>query len=199
MVTRAQSIMTPLAPNSAETIENAFLTLQERIHDELKSQGVEVGRIRFDRAVFAMYRGQTWDNRLPIAASLLTPETVKDLVKAFNAFYQESYGFSAPEIPVVVSTVEVTAVIPREKGAPNLTPEAGDPFLRGTRLNIPGTTEAAEVPIYVRERMKPGVRAEGPALVVEKFATSVVLPGRETYVDDSLNLIIETKRRGEDL
>jgi N-methylhydantoinase A len=194
MVTRAQSIMAPLAGGSAAAIEESFIALQDRIREELKTQGVDVDRIRFDRAVFAMYRGQTWDNRMPIPTGALTPETVDGLVDAFNAFYQESYGFSAPEIPVVVSTVEVTAVIARDGAVFDLTADEGESFLRTTQLTVPGTTEPVEVPIHVRERIKPGERITGPALVAEKFATSVVLPGHEAQVDDDLNLIIEPKR-----
>lgn len=194
MVTRAQSIMAPLAGASAEVIEDAFVALQDRIRDELMTQGVDVDRIRFDRAVFAMYRGQTWDNRMPIQSGALTAEKVDALVGDFNTFYQESYGFAAPEIPVVVSTVEVTAVIPREGGAFDLAVDEGESFLRTAQLTVPGTTEPVEVPVHVRERIKPGERISGPALVAEKFATSVVLPGHEARVDDDLNLIIEPKR-----
>lgn len=191
MVTRAQSIMTPLAPEKAGAIESAFVALQDRIRGELESQGADVGRIRFERAVFAMYRGQTWDNRMPIRADTITADRVDDLVPRFHEFYRESYGFAATEIPVVVSTVEVTAIIPREHGKPDLTPEEGDAFLRKAQLTVPGTTEPGEVSIYVRERLRPHERVAGPALVAEKFATTAVLPGRVAYADDDLNLIIE--------
>jgi N-methylhydantoinase A len=191
MVTRAQSIMSPLAPSSAESIEAAFVGLQDRIRGELDSQGADVDRIRFERAVFAMYRGQTWDNRMPIHSGALTADSVADLVPQFHDFYRESYGFAATEIPVVISTVEVTAIIPREQHKTDLTPDDGEAFLRTTELTLPGTTEQVEVSIYVRERLQPFERVQGPALVAEKFATTLVLPGRTAYVDGDLNLIIE--------
>lgn len=191
MVTRAQSIMTPLAPESADAIEAAFTTLQDRIRDELKSQGADVERLRFERAVFAMYRGQTWDNRMPIPAGTLTPEAAAELIPAFHEFYRESYGFAADEIPVVVSTVEVTAIIARRHRRPQPTPEAGESFLRTTTLVVPGSTEPVEAPIHLRERLEPHEQVHGPALVAEKFATTLVLPGRTARVDDDLNLIIE--------
>jgi N-methylhydantoinase A len=191
MVTRAQSIMSPLAPASADAVEAAFVALQDRIRDELKSQGADVDRIRFERAIFAMYRGQTWDNRLPIRADTIGADDVEGLVQRFHDFYQESYGFAATEIPVVVSTVEVTAILPREHGKPDLTPDEGDAFLRTAQVTVPGTTEPVELSIYVRERLEPHERVFGPALVAEKFATTLVLPGRMAYVDDDLNLILE--------
>ncbi|MCP2276254.1 hydantoinase/oxoprolinase family protein [Nocardia amikacinitolerans] len=191
MVTRAQSIMTPLAPDRAEAVEAAFTALQNSVRSELRDQGIDVSRLRFERAVFAMYRGQTWDNRLPIEAGAITAERVGELIPRFHEFYQDSYGFAAPEIPVVVSTVEVTAVIPRELGAADHTPDEGEAFLRTTWLTVPGTTEPLEVPIHIRERLAPHHPVPGPALIAEKFATTLVLPGRAAHVDDDLNLIIE--------
>lgn len=191
MVTRAQSIMTPLAPESAEAIEAAFAALQDRMRGELAGQGADVDRIRFERAVFAMYRGQTWDNRMPIHGGVLTAESVTGLVPQFHDFYRESYGFAATEIPVVISTVEVTAIIPREQHKSDLTPDDGEAFLRTAEITLPGTTEQVEVAIHVRERLAPFQRVQGPALVAEKFATTLVLPGRTAYVDGDLNLIIE--------
>ncbi|MGV9725242.1 hydantoinase/oxoprolinase family protein [Nocardia beijingensis] len=191
MVTRARSIMTPLAPDHAEAVEAAFTALQDGIRTDLRDQGIDVSRLRFERAVFAMYRGQTWDNRLPIEAAALTPERVGELIPRFHEFYQDSYGFAAPEIPVVVSTVEVTAVIPRELRAADRTPDEGGSFLRTTRLTVPGTTEPVEAPIHVRERLAPHRPVPGPALIAEKFATTLVLPGRAAHVDNDTNLIIE--------
>lgn len=191
MVTRAQSIMTPLAAGSAQAIENAFVALQDRIRDELKSQGADVNRIHFDRAIFAMYRGQTWDNRLAIDAGTLTADRVTDLVPRFHEFYQDAYGFAATEIPVVVSTVEVTAIIPREHGKADLTPDEGEAFLRTAQVTLPGATEPTEISIHVRERLEPHERVLGPALIAEKFAMTLVLPERVAHVDDALNLVIE--------
>ncbi|MCD2197652.1 hydantoinase/oxoprolinase family protein [Actinomycetospora endophytica] len=196
-VTRAQSIMTPLDPACAESIEAAFATLEDRVHDELKGQGADVTRLHFERAIFAMYRGQTWDNRMPIPPASLTAEGVQELVPAFHAYYEEHYGFAAREIPVVVSTVEVTAVIPREQARFELVPDEGAAFLRTAELVLPGAAGPVEVGIHVRERLAPGEQVPGPALVTEKFATTVVLPGRTAHVDDDLNLIIEPQITAE--
>ncbi|WP_216893522.1 hydantoinase/oxoprolinase family protein [Nocardia alni] len=193
MVTRAQSIMTPLLPQNAGTIELAFTALQDRIRDELEAQGADVERIRFERAVFAMYRGQTWDNRMPITARTLTAEVAAALVPDFHEFYRESYGFAATEIPIVVSTVEVTAIITREHRKPAAVPGEGESFLRTTPLTVPGATEPIEVPIHIRERLGRGEKVRGPALVAEKYATTLVLPGRTASLDDDLNLIIEPR------
>lgn len=189
--TRAQSLMVPLTAGNAETVEAEFAAMEQSLTRELAAQGVELDGLAFDRAVFAMYRGQTWDNRLPLAPGPMTAERVPDVVADFHAFYQESYGFSAAEIPVVVSTIEVTAVIPRPNKVPSTAAEGGESLLGERDLRVPGSGETTRVPVHVRERLAAGAVVGGPAIVSEKFATTVVLPGRRARVDADRLLIIE--------
>jgi len=46
-------------------------------------------------------------------------------------------------------------------------------------------------PIYARERLQPGNRFAGPAIVEQMDATTLVPPGMTTRVDRWLNLILE--------
>lgn len=193
-VTRAQSLMTALSAESAPGIEDAFLALEHASREDLVRQGVDIKGLTFDRAVFAMYRGQTWDNRMAIAAGAVTAARVPGIVQDFHTFYQDSYGFSALEIPVVVSTVEVTAVIPRPHKVPAAAAEPGDALLRHCELRIPGSGHAVTVPVYQRERLLPHQRVAGPAVISEKFATTLVLPGRAAFVDDNRLLVIADQR-----
>lgn len=193
MVTRAQSIMTALNPANAEVIEAGFRALEEQVTADLVVQGVDVGRLRFDRAVFAMYRGQTWDNRIPIQGSTFDEDGAGQLEAGFHRFYEESYGFSAAELPVVVSTLEVTAIIPRDHGVSEVEAEAGEAHLRDIRLAVPGSEEWTDAPVYARQYLQPGQVVNGPCLVVEEFATTLVLPNRSAHLDDAFNLVIESQ------
>lgn len=195
MVTKAQSIMTALTPDDAHVIEGAFRDLECGIRDDLDAQGVDASRLRFERAVFAMYRGQTWDNRMSVEARIMK-EDVGPLVERFHEFYRESYGFAATEIPVVISTVEVTAIVKREQNEIAVSADEGEPMLRKAHVTMPGSAAAVEVPVYMRERMQANVSIVGPALVSEKFATTLVLAGRHAYLDDDRNLVVESITTG---
>jgi len=46
-------------------------------------------------------------------------------------------------------------------------------------------------PVYDRERLGPGHRLTGPAVVEQMDATTVLLPGQTAIVDAFLNLIVE--------
>ena len=47
-----------------------------------------------------------------------------------------------------------------------------------------------ETPIYARERLRPGNRLAGPAVVEQMDSTAVILPGQEAEVDGYLNLVV---------
>ncbi|MDT3444708.1 MULTISPECIES: hydantoinase/oxoprolinase family protein [unclassified Pseudofrankia] len=194
-VTRAASPMLSLEPANAASIENAFKALETDIIQDLESQGVSVEELTFDRAVFAMYKGQTWDNRMPLSTASVTSDEIPPLVRDFHRFYQDSYGFSAEDIPVVMTSIEVTAVIPRARKMPSTAVgDSGDSLLRTADLTVPGSATALCVPVHKRERLRPHVIVLGPALVSEKYASTLVLPGRRAYIDDSNLLILEYQR-----
>jgi N-methylhydantoinase A len=46
-------------------------------------------------------------------------------------------------------------------------------------------------PVYDRERLGPGHRIAGPAVIEQMDATTVLLPGQTAVVDGLLNLIVE--------
>jgi N-methylhydantoinase A len=49
-----------------------------------------------------------------------------------------------------------------------------------------------EAQVYERDLLGPGAELEGPAVVEEPAASTVVFPGQRLRVDDFGNLIIET-------
>ena len=51
-----------------------------------------------------------------------------------------------------------------------------------------------EARVFARDRLRPGHRFEGPAIVDQLDATTVIHPGDRVRVDDALNLIVEVVR-----
>ena len=46
-------------------------------------------------------------------------------------------------------------------------------------------------PVYEREKLSPGHGIEGPAVIEQMDATTLVLPGQTATVDAYLNMILE--------
>ncbi|MFD2353655.1 hypothetical protein ACFSTC_36960 [Nonomuraea ferruginea] len=52
--------------------------------------------------------------------------------------------------------------------------------------------------MYERGALAPGTVLRGPAIVEEREATTVVVPGTTLRVDDDLNLVITYDKPGEE-
>jgi N-methylhydantoinase A len=53
---------------------------------------------------------------------------------------------------------------------------------------LPEAGTLVAVPVYDRERLEPGHRLSGPAIVEQMDATTLLLPGQTAAVDPYLNL-----------
>lgn len=184
-VTRAESPMSMLSADFADDLETAYQRIQARIAADLSAQGVAVDDITFERAWYGMYAGQTWDNRIELTASQVTGEEVTAMCEQFHDFYQKSYGFAADELPVFLTSIEVTGVIPREATGVRgqVASEKGGSLLRTAQARLPGLGLAG-IEVHDRAKLSDEQSIAGPALVVEKFATTVVLPDFSARNDD---------------
>jgi len=175
-VTKAGSPMTTLRGYGADNFEKFYLNLERQILDELAEQGVARDAVTFERAFFAMYAGQSWDNRIQLAAVAIDSKQLQVMEQQVHDLYLARYGFSAADVPIMVTSLEVTGIARRgDLPTPTIKVQAVDPLLRTVPLYFGGQSYA-EVPVWSRHHVNPGERLPGPALVVEDFATTFVPP-----------------------
>lgn len=190
-VTRARSPLTTLNDHDPNALEAAYAEMERDIIEDLGRQGVSAESVEFERAFFAMYRGQTWDNRLPLQSGPIDSGTIEAMLRQVHDLYEHRYGFSAEEIPVLVTTLEVTGVSRRPEMASFHAPTAGtstDPQRR-VALRLAGV-EHPDSPVYTRVQLAGGMTVSGPAIIVEAYATTVVNAGSTASVTDTGELLL---------
>ena len=177
-VTTATAPMTILSAGAAPDLERSFAAMEDEIRNDLVAEGLDVTGLTFERAFFGMYVGQTWDNRLRLGDGPVTADTIASMVENFHTFYQRTYGFSARELPVTCTSLEVTGVIGRSVDVARRTvpDDSGSSFVRTATVNVVGHGPM-EAQVHRRELLTLDARIAGPALVVERFATTFVRPG----------------------
>lgn len=196
-VTSARSPMTVLVADAGTDWEGMFTELEAQVAASLDTQGAAKEDIVFERAVYAMYSGQTWDNRLDIEPGEIDDVRVKQLIGQVHDFYQQRYGFSAEELPIIVTTVEVTGRAPRATMPQHASRAgAGDPILRRTAVRLDGVVQE-DTPVYSRELLPIDQPVAGPALIVEDYATTVVHAGSSATQDAAGILRIVSDRKDE--
>ena len=169
---RAQAVEMQLDENTLAAIEPILEALETAARDEVAQQGVETSRIGCTRTLHVKYDGT--DTTLELAAA-----SVAMIVEAFEARYRRQYGFLMPDKPLVVEAAAVEAI-----GKSRSTAEEKPVFaerraplrpLKTHRVFMGGAF--AEAAVYGREELRPGDVIDGPAVIAERNATTVVEPG----------------------
>jgi N-methylhydantoinase A len=131
------------------------------------------------------FRGQTHLIRVALPRVEMTRAEIQ---AAFEAAYFARFQVRLPEIRAVLVNLN-TSVIGRRRGfdLAALLPRAeGDAVVGQRALYADGAWHQAKV--YQRERLAPGARVAGPAILNQADATTVLEPGSEAVVDSIGNL-----------
>jgi len=151
---------------------------------QMRREGFVPRRIRVARFLDMRYVGQAYE--------LMVPEG-GDFVGGFHGEHQQRYGYADPARPVEVVNVRVRVIgltetinWPRRKLV--------DADSRGAitgRRRVYFAGKACDAAVYTREKLQPGNRLRGPAVISEYSATTVVPPGWQTRVDGFENLVMQ--------
>jgi N-methylhydantoinase A len=157
--------------------------------------GIEANDRRVSLSVDMRYAGQNYELSVPLPPGPVTRATIDGLAAGFAAAHQRLYGFVAEDEPIQLVTfrAEVTGIVrkadirPTAKTGPD--PCAAEIGRRDVWLRETGAFVSC--PLYDREKLSAGNRIEGPAIVEQMDATTLIVPGATAIVDPYLNLLLE--------
>jgi N-methylhydantoinase A len=189
-VTKARAPMKILGEYDPEDLSAEYLRIEEETTEDLARQGIDASDVSFERAYFAMYAGQTWDNRLPVPEGEIDADMIGAMHDQVHAYYVSRYGFKAEELPLLVTSIEVTAVAARPDlpAGPSLA-VAGEEILRRVDLRLRGS-QFEDVPVIARERLPVDDPIQGPVIIVEDYATTVVDQDSQAQADAHGNIVL---------
>lgn len=151
---------------------------------ELRRQDVPADKIEIQRRLHLKYEGT--DSTLPVAdASLATMQA------EFAEAHRQRYGFTLPGKAIVVEQVAIEAIgrsDASDDAAASLGPAIPPPPDATVKMFADGAS--VEAPVYRRERLKPGMRVDGPAILADANATTIVEPGWQAEVTAKDHLVL---------
>lgn len=158
----------------------------------LDAEGIEAERRRAEHAVDVRYVEQEYFLTVPLesADEPMQEGFLERLGERFAARYDERYGHSTPGAPIEIVTLRTRVVGELDTADPHTVAAKGsDEFEHEIR---PVVFDGAERDTIVTERdaLAAGHSFEGPAIVIESTATTVVPPGFRVTVDAHGSLII---------
>lgn len=175
----------------------AVLDRQERDgRAQVSSEADEIVGVEVRRSADMQFRGQTHLVRVAIPAGPLTRD---DLQARFEHAYFARFQIRMAEIRAQIVNLN-TSVIGRRR-AFDLTAlfdasrraATADDARSGVRAMFAGQ-RWHEASVFDRERLPIGATIDGPAIVEQFDATTVIEPGAQARVDDGGNLRIEVSR-----
>jgi N-methylhydantoinase A len=191
----AATRLLPLAPDVVGEVEAAFASLDARAAAWFAQEHIGADARRTSRTVDMRYAGQNYELAVPLPAGPITAGTLDLLAQGFAEAHRRMYGFVAEGEPVQLVTfrVEATGRVAKATLAHEALAGADATGAIRERRDVWIAEEERSVPcpVYERDRLTPGNRFAGPAVVEQMDATTLVLPGMTARVDAYTNLILE--------
>ncbi|MDA1323687.1 MAG: hydantoinase B/oxoprolinase family protein [Proteobacteria bacterium] len=151
---------------------------------EMEKQGGDPARTYVQRKALLRYEGTD--------SPLIVDFTDKaGMVKEFEEAHHLQYGFIAPEKSHIVEAVTAEVISP---SAEVMEPEVaggsdGDVPVLGTAETYMASARH-QTNLYDRDTMKPGSRVDGPAVIMDSNATTVIEPGWAAEINKFDQMII---------
>jgi 5-oxoprolinase (ATP-hydrolysing)/N-methylhydantoinase A len=172
-------------------VERLYSGMEEEGRRMVAAAGAASGGVRVERRAEMRYGGQFHDIEVELPDQLPS-NAATALRQRFDAEYDRLYGVTLDGYPVQALNwrVLVTGPAPVARLLIPPTKGKGDP-LKGRRpIYLPDESGFVEVPVYDRYRLAPGASIQGPAVVEEAEATTLLWASDRLTVDERQNLVI---------
>lgn len=186
-----RSVLARLDTLTEKALEQWLDALVHEGRGLLAREGFRPSEIVLHLAGDLRYRGQGHELTVPLAA----PTGVgwrDEIARRFHRQHRQVYGFAAPE-PIELVSLRLTAI-------GRVKPHANPPPVAGKRAPVPFTRhgvyfeeggEVDDCPIYDRPQLGVGVRLDGPAVITQYDATTVLPPKWHASADATGALLLE--------
>ncbi len=155
--------------------------LMAQARDDLAREGIAESEMILTPLIDARYRGQAYELTIPLT---------EDVAAAFHAAHEQAYGHALAGREVELVNLRVQAIGIVEKPtfiAETVIENDGSSGLIGTN---------GAISLYERERLIPGARFDGAALIFQLDSTVYVPDGWSAVVDGYRNLVLTAERKG---
>ena len=164
-VLREQAVETSLSDAAQPMLTALAARLAAAAAQDLRAQGAT--EVQTTARLHVRYAGTE--------AALIVPFALRD---AFTAAHRTRFGFATPDRPLVVETVAIEAV---SRGEPvteaTIAARVGAALTPIDTVEIWSGAAAHAAPVFDRTSLCAGDRIQGPALIREANATTVIEPG----------------------
>ena len=179
-------------------INHLFGQLIDQAKADLHSEGFHDEDIKIEPYMDLRYAGQGYELTVPCPMPPLTKHDLVLMRGRFDTLHEQNSGHKAETEPVELVSLRLISLglVPQAKLSPGK--------ITGRKVEEAKTSERKvffgkehgllNTQIYNREKLEPGHRIDGPAIVEQLDTTTVIHPEQEVTVDAYRNLIVTEKK-----
>jgi N-methylhydantoinase A len=189
----ARSYFTQLADLDRAALASVFAEQEREAVAALAEEGIAEAATRVEHAVDIRYVGQEYTLTIPLrGAAEPTGDGFPEALSArFDEAHETRFGHANPGAPVELVAVRSTGLGDLGRAEPQrLGARDGTGYPSEEQAIVFGRQER-QARVARRDDLPPGSVVEGPAVIVEATATTVVPPGWTLRVDDFGTLAME--------
>jgi len=190
--TFVRTALTPLLPDRQSEIDDRVRQLIAESTVWFEAETIAEPQRKIDLVLDARYIGQNFELAVPMDTPhpLPSPDEIR---RCFFAEHERAYGFHNPHDPVEIVNFRLVAVgrlkQPEERPAP---PRTGGTLTKTRSRPVWFADDRAiDTPVYDRAELRAGDMIEGPAVIEQLDATTLLFPIDRATVDSHLNLSVE--------
>ncbi len=177
----------------ARELEALFAEMEAAATRRLELEGFGPEAQRLHRSLDLRYRGQAFELNVPVEAGLDDAARLTTVEDAFHREHRSVYGHENRAATIEMVNARLTAYGLVAKPAPDryqsATATLDEALVERRTIWFDGAP--ADCPVWERERLPERARLDGPAIVEEFGATTVLPPGWTGNVDAHGNLRLE--------
>ena len=180
---RERTIEAPLTDDLVPRLEDELDELAVVSEAEVAGQGIAADRTETRRYVHLRYDGSDTALVVPYGA-------VNEMEAAYERAYRSRFGFIMPGKKVIAATISVETIglTFDLETAPHVAAHDDDGAPIRVEAYMGGQPVTA--PVHHRDAIPVGGRIDGPALIIEATATTIVEPGWQAEMTDIGNLVL---------
>ncbi|WP_419906412.1 hydantoinase/oxoprolinase family protein [Hoeflea sp.] len=187
----SQTYVTRVADTSDAEVGKMLTELRETAARELTSEGVASSGQSVFYQIDIRYHGQGMKLTIDVSPEDFEREGLAGVGRRFDKEHEQLFTFALDAehelvgLRAVVQDAE-KSFIAENRGAGGA--DASSARVHTTRIYADGSWQEGHV--YDRDRLRPGNRIDGPAVITEMDSTALILPDHVGIVDDVGNILI---------
>lgn len=173
-------------------LRSAFDALSKKAQRWLTSERIPAKNRKIQFQADMRYYRQGYEFPIDVDLAWFTkPHAIEKMAEVFRQVHHRNYSFNIDHVVEIVNLraialgIVTKAQLRRERNSGS---DSSRAIVNRSAIVYRGKTQTA--PIYQREKLRAGNIVNGPAVITQVDATTLILPGHYGVIDHNLNILI---------